>query len=87
MSTLFGLLIINLVYFIYHFGFKPDLKFKSVLNTLKLLQQAQKENKRVGIFGWLDECDYERESKVYGLKYTKLTKDGNRITEITFRTE
>ena len=83
MSTLICLLIINLTYFICHFGFKRHLKFKSVLNTLKLLQQAQIENKRVGIFGWVDECDYERESKVYGLKFTKLTKDGNKITEIT----
>ncbi len=83
MSALIGLLIINLTYFIYHFGFKRHLKFKSLLNVLKLLQQAQIENKRVGFFGWLDECDYERESKVYGLKFKKLTKDGSRITEIT----
>ena len=83
MSTLIGLLIINLTYFIFHFGFKRHLKFKSVLNTLKLLQQAQIENKRAGLFGWIDEFDYERERKVYGLKFTKLTKDGNRITEIT----
>lgn len=85
MSLLLVLLMINLTYFIYHFGFKRHLKFKSVLNTLKLLQQAQKENKRVGFVGWLDETDYEREIKVYGLKFTKLTKDGNRITEITVK--
>lgn len=82
MSTLIGLLIINITYFIYHFGFKRHLKFKSALDTLKSLQQAKKENKRLGFFGWVDEFDYERERKVYGLKFTKLTKDGNPITEI-----
>lgn len=83
MSTLFGLLIINLTYFIFHFGFKRHLKFKSALDILNALQEAKKSNKRAGLFGWVDECDYEREIKVYGLKFTKLTKDGNRITEIT----
>lgn len=83
MSTLIALLIINLTYFIYHFGFKRHLKFKSALDILNTLLEANKHNKRAGLFGWVDECDYERERKVYGLKFTKLTKDGNRITEIT----
>ena len=83
MSTLICLLIINLTYFIYHFGFKRHLKFKSALDILNALQEAQKLNKRAGLFGWVDDCDYKREKKVYGLKFTKLTKDGNQITEIT----
>ena len=83
MSALIGLLIINLTYFIYHFRLKRHLKFKSALDILNALQEAQKLNKRAGLFGWVDDSDYERERKVYGLKFTKLTKDGNKITEIT----
>ena len=83
MSTLLGLFIINFIYFIYHFGLKRHLKFKSALYILNVLQESQKLNKRAGLFGWADDTDYEREIKVYGLKFTKLTKDGNRITEIT----
>lgn len=83
MSTLLGLFIINFIYFIYHFGFKRHIKFKSALDILNTLHEAQNLNKRAGLFGWVDDSDYERERKVYGLKFTKLTKDGNRITEIT----
>lgn len=81
MSTLVGLLIINLTYFIFHFGLKRELKFKSALDILNTLHEAQKINKRAGLCGWIDEFDYERERKVYGLKFTKLTSRGIQITE------
>ena len=82
MNILFGLLIINIIYFSYHFSFKRHLKFKSALYILKYLKQAQKENKRLGVPGWINDYEYQRERKVYGLKFQKITEKGVKITEI-----